>query len=224
MERDTHTGDAPEDVLFDRFDPYQAFVGSVPQFVNLARHAAETRAHSYRNFHVGAALYAGNDDFSEVIALHGANSKPSENHPKRCAEMDVIDQAEALGFTRGLGLVVAGTSDAEKIMDVNGRVSSTLHPCKECREKMADSGLITDESIIITVSTEEDVYQANSHREMERAWESDIGVEEMKLLRYNPITWRWIVASYEKRLRAFHKANRGQVARLALSETVGLVA
>ena len=173
MQRGNFNSGAYEHHLMDDFDPYHAFVGLLPRFVDLARDAAARRAVSYRQFHVGAALYAGNDTFSDVATIDGANTKVRAEEPKRCAEMSVLDQVKALGFSRVLGMVIAGTSDRDEIKAVNGRATPTLHPCAECRAQMADSGLFEDSSLIVTVSTESDVYQVHNYGELQDYWQRD---------------------------------------------------
>jgi cytidine deaminase len=165
MRRGGFNAGSHEHHLKDGFDPYHAFVGLMPRFIDLARDAARMRAISHRNFHVGAVAYAGDTTLSRVATLDGANVKRTKEDPKYCAEMSVIDQAQGLGFSKVLGLVVAGTSDPEKIKSVSGVATPTLHPCDACRKKMTASGLFQESSLIVTVSTDEDAYEVHSYGE-----------------------------------------------------------
>jgi cytidine deaminase len=203
--------------LQNGFDPYHAFVGLMPRFVDLARSAAEERAVSYRDFHVGAVLYAGNEACSRVATLDGANQKISPSHPKRCAEMDVIDQAEALGFSRVVGMVIAGTSDPEKIKGVMGVATPTLHPCDVCRDRMVDCGLFDDGSLIVTISTEEDRYEVHTYDEMMQRWQSpETARTETSTATFDVTQWPWRQLAYGRNLDETPDSQPWRVAKFAL--------
>jgi cytidine deaminase len=216
MKRGGFSTGSYEHHLQDGFDPHHAFVALMPRFVELAREAAQKQAVSYRHFRVGAVMYAGNQAFSTVATIDGANHKPHKAHPKHCAEMSVIDQAEALGLSTVLGVIVAGTSDPEKIKAVNGRATRTLHPCAECRDRMVQSGLFKDESLIITVSTEEDVYEVRTHSELQEYWRQEPEEAIEAPVTYNLTQWPWRQLVYGRNMAEVPDSQPWSIAKLAL--------
>lgn len=205
------------------YDPYDAFVGYVPQMINIARKAANNNAVSYRKLHVGASLFAVTFDCNMTAILGGANYKPRRGARKYCAEMDVIDQAEDKGFEHAIGIVIAGPEDPEQIKSVMGHSAPTLHPCLPCREKMAQSNLFTDDTIVMTIGTETDkaqIYRFDDLRilydfgdESDNSWMSPVVELDLN-------NWHRTQYFYDQAVNQANNADPARIARLAISTTV----
>jgi cytidine deaminase len=143
-------------------DPYSTFISSVPTMVELARSAAANEARSYRKFHVGAAIFAVNHDLNRLAIFAGANTKLSPADPKYCAEMNVIDQAEQAGCDEAIGIVVAATGNKQKIKEVTGKATDTLHPCMDCIQKFEDSPIVHEDTFILTAATDAKNFQVHT--------------------------------------------------------------
>lgn len=171
---DYELGPGPEQPQDEEADSYSQFIAAVPLMIKMARYAAMNEAISYRGVHVGASAYAIKFDGSKgPTVIGGANYKPDKSSPKYCAEMDVIDQLEEDGYDEILGMVVAGTMDQEIIKSIMGRPAPTLHPCQACREKMTKSGLITTDTIILTIGLESDRYQVHTIPDLRFIYETE---------------------------------------------------
>ncbi len=158
------------------YDPWFTFIQLMPGMFQLARDAARDEAISYRNFHVGAAIYAINEQTRETAILSAGNKKANPDVEKYCAERSVIDQVEMLWgrkaieerHARAIGLVVAGTTDKSKIAEVTGRVTPTLHPCDSCRNLFEESLLIRSDTLVVSIGDTSDVHQVHSVAELQK--------------------------------------------------------
>ena len=120
---------------------------------------------SYRGFRVGCAAYAYRPDAYYVEDRHkiflGANLKPNHDKvrwPKVCAEQVAILGARSAGYTRVIGLVVAGAPQAA---EESGIASPTLHPCGECRRMFTSLGdIVRLDTPIVTVRLKEYAVEA----------------------------------------------------------------
>ena len=131
-----------------RYDPIYAGWQSLPMLADQARLTAEQEAVSYREFYVGASAYVLDEEHARSAILHGSNLTPYKGAPKRCAELEVVQKAEALGYKKLLYLVVTGPLQPD---EHSGVVSSTLHPCFDCRKLFLASSLIEDETVIVPI-------------------------------------------------------------------------
>ncbi len=166
-------------------DPFALMLGHIVVGVERARHAADMLAESYRRFDVGATGYVFNAETGETAAISAANMKlrldedeidehDVEDIPKFCAEMNVIATAEDMGFTRLLAIVVAATADPKKIAAVMYRRTRTLHPCEECRNVLYHSPLVGQGTQIMTVGSDENVFQSQSLKNLLRRYQQPL--------------------------------------------------
>jgi cytidine deaminase len=152
------------------FDPYHLFIGMIPNMVDQARYAAKNDSESYRGFLVGAAAFAVNFGAQETFVFASGNTKRNEHKTKICAEKKVLNAAKKVGATRVIGLIVAGTTDIEKIEEVTNARTSTLHPCGECRTLFEGHSMVRNDLIVVTAGLEDDTYQVQTAAELRDAY------------------------------------------------------
>ncbi len=150
-----------------RFDAHHLFVGAVPYMVDQARAAAIHDSYSYRDFRVGAAVFAVKMRLNETGLYAAGNVKSKKEKAKICAEKRVLNQAAKSGFTRAVGIVVAGTTDVELIAEVTEKATPTLHPCGDCRHLFEDHRLMRPDTLVITTGLEDDIYQVHTFTELQ---------------------------------------------------------
>lgn len=211
----------------ERYDPSRAFLEVFPKMVRMARRAARNEAISYRNVHVGAAgKFYDSDTFAEAI-LSGANVKLNPSYRKYCAEMDVIDQARELGYSNATGIVIAGPSNPRVVESISGTATPTLHPCVDCRAKITENkDIITDDTLIVTVSTEENVFQVHWANELSMLYEAAETRETMFLESALPLSfedWTGRVGLYDTLRSGNREGVSSQLlAKIALENVVDL--
>lgn len=102
--------------------------------------------YSYRNFRVGAAalyLYGG-----ELNVEYSANFKSSRDcKVDRHAEQEILANLRAVGSVVCRALAVSGDLQIDQH---SGKHTRTLHPCGWCRDAIANSPLITPETMIVS--------------------------------------------------------------------------
>jgi hypothetical protein len=130
-----------------QFDKYHLFFGLVPRMIDLARYSADNEALSYRHFNVGAAIFAVDPELRQTALFSAGNRKLTENCPKYCAEMNVIDQSEA-----------AGSKEA------------VLHPCSPCLDKFENSSVIKPDTFVVTIGTDAEVYQVHTVTDLQQLY------------------------------------------------------
>lgn len=115
---------------------------------NLADMARESAGHasSYRSFHVGCAIFASNG--REYRIFRGANLMPVKGQTKVCAEQGALSAARANDFCLIIAIVVAGEAQRDGESEV---LSSTLHPCGNCRRLLNSLQGIQKDTIVYTV-------------------------------------------------------------------------
>ena len=174
------------ELAMKRFDPRRIISeeeqliylqGAMPFLIRKAREAANRHSVSYRGFRVGCAAYAYRPDAYYIEDRHkiflGANLKPNHDKtrwPKVCAEQVAILGARSAGYTRVIGLVVAGEPQAD---EESGIISPTLTPVPLLHlaievpddEKVVNTKTITlngkttpDAIIIVTTETNDQVF------------------------------------------------------------------
>jgi len=146
-----------------RYDPVYAGWQLFPMLADQARLAAEQEAISYRDFHVGAAAYALDQENYRAGIIFGANIKPDKSAPKRCAELMLVQKAETLGYKSIPYLVVSGPLQTD---EHSGIISPTLHPCADCRDLFLASPLIEDETVLVTVGEDGETHEMFSVAEL----------------------------------------------------------
>lgn len=205
------------------FDTGHLLVSLVPNMVEQARFAAETDAHSYRDFKVGAAVLAVNDVTHETAVITAGNLK-SRHKAKVCAERKALQQARKIGYTQAASIVVAGTTDAELIREVTGVATPTLHPCGECQNMFDSHPLMRDDTLIITTGLEDDIYQVHNFVELKGLYSiADLSVLETQEGGLHDFSnWEQRVALYghmrylEQRFPVEERRSSSKMAQLAL--------
>lgn len=152
------------------FDAHRAFLQEVPDMVRRAREARDEEAFSYRDFKVGAAIFAWAVGTSETAVMVGANTKAKQHKEKVCAEPKLLQRAKNAGYSDAIGLVVVATGDVDLIKGVLGYQAPTLHPCTTCQADFRSHRLVSDDTIIVSVNAERDVFQAHSFRELSQMY------------------------------------------------------
>jgi cytidine deaminase len=137
----------------------------LPRLAVQALAAARKEAISYRGFFVGAAAYASDPENMRTALLFGANYKPFEGAPKRCAEMEVLEKAHRRDFKKIRAIAIAGPIQADT---VSGVQSETLHPCFECRQALREHPLIYPDTMVLTVDEDGATYETYDMRELYR--------------------------------------------------------
>ncbi|HSH18056.1 MAG TPA: hypothetical protein VK978_01595 [Candidatus Saccharimonadales bacterium] len=211
-------------VAGDRYDAGGSFVASVPLMAQLARIAAANLAYSYRGLHVGAAgMFVDSDNNLDILTA--GNLKSKKNKEKVCAEKQDLAKAVKRGAIKAVGLVVAGPTDVELIKGITGRESPTLHCCEECRIMMEDHPLVDDETPIVTVGLNSNVYQSHGNKQLRDLYAGVDGVREsaaydleynwekrQDMYRYNAVAERMIDEDQRR--------SPAVLARLALSASL----
>ena len=149
-----------------RFDPYHLFVSAVPYMIDTARFMAGNEAHSYRNFLVGAAVFALQPATQETDVFSSGNLKASRGKEKVCAEKKALNKAQKAGFSRVLGIVVVATTDRAKIAEVTNMPTATLHPCDDCLTMFEGHSQVRDDTLVVTAGIDVDIYEVHTHKEL----------------------------------------------------------
>jgi hypothetical protein len=205
------------DFDFQAQDVLSNMIGLTPVLVEKARQAALNQAVSYRGFWVGAAAYAyDTSPESPRIGIYTAgNFKAAlgeaydpacdvKDIPKNCAEMNILLTAEEDGFTRVGLLAVAATTNRKKIAEVTDVASRTLHPCRECGDVLQGSSLIDRRTVILTIGSGEDVYQAQTvgdYRTRYKRLHAGGVFEDAEEFPYRPHDWEIKQAAYHNAAR-----------------------
>ncbi len=101
---------------------------------------------SYRNFHVSAGAMAIKG--ARIGRVLGYNIKLDETDLVNIhAEDLVLAKASDYGFDKISVLAVIGPTQEDH---ASGRHTPTLHPCGRCRERLRESPLISDDTLIVT--------------------------------------------------------------------------
>jgi len=113
-----------------------------------ARQAREF-AVSYRDFNVGAALFAFQFSPARGQLVTGVNIKPEEGSSVNIhAEQSALRKVANAGFNAVSIIAVVGETQADQ---QSGHEMCTLHPCGLCRQVLKESPLIdNDGTLIIT--------------------------------------------------------------------------
>lgn len=117
---------------------------------------ARENASSYRNFHVGCAVWAFKTDAIEVegrwAVFTGSNIKVADGARPVCAEQLALGAAKSAGYDRIIAMVIVGEpqEDAE-----SGLQSNTLHPCGECRKIFQAASEVSSETLLLMFTPDE---------------------------------------------------------------------
>lgn len=135
----------------------------------LIAQALEARKHasSYRNFHVGCAVWAFKSRTTELrgrwAIFTGSNIKLAKDSRPICAEQFAFGAVRSGGYDQIIAMVVAGEpqEDAE-----SGLLSHTLHPCGECRKIFQATPEISPDTLLLTITPGMEAYERLTIREL----------------------------------------------------------
>lgn len=161
-------------------DPYHLFTASVPLMADMARKSAENDAYSYRDFTVGAAVFAIDEALNRTAIATDGNWKMAQQFPKYCAEMSALDQLMLAGYERVIGMVVAATTDKDAIEAVTFKCTDTLHMCSECIEKYDCSSMVEDDLLVVSCGIDSDGYQVHTLAELKDFYATKEEGEQLK--------------------------------------------
>ena len=140
-------------VLHPEYTPQDVSLSITPANVLRAlHHAREARdlAVSYRNFNVGAAVFALKTIPASTQIITGANIKPEKESTINVhAEQLAIKRARQAGFTAISIIAVVGETQNDQ---QSGHEMCTLHPCGLCRESLKNSPLINNDLTLIATA------------------------------------------------------------------------
>lgn len=162
-----------ETISSGKFDPYRTFIERVPFMIGLARETARQDSFSYRGFRVGSAIFAIDHELSGFAIFAAGNTKRSPAADKVCAEKKATIRAEKAGLEMAIGYVTVGTTDRTQIREVTGKDTPTLHPCAHCLELLAESPIVSDDTIIFTGGLDQDVAQAHKFGQLNALYEKE---------------------------------------------------
>ncbi len=112
---------------------------------------AQSSSHSaisWRNFPVGCAAIATNESHDRFDLVTGYNVKPTAYSGLNIhAEQMLVERARRYSLSRILALAVIGEPQQDT---QSGRTAPTLHPCGLCRTHLAESGLMSSSTLIIS--------------------------------------------------------------------------
>jgi cytidine deaminase len=114
-----------------------------------AKHASLPSV-SYRDFKVGATVFAMRNSPATSQFITGANIKPDKDSSVNVhAEQSAMKRARQAGFTAiSIVAVVGETQDDQQ----SGHQMCTLHPCGLCRETLGQSPLIDNNLTLIATA------------------------------------------------------------------------
>lgn len=156
-------GDNPLKVSDERFGPIWpqpagidhelAFFGLRQYIAYEAYNASARLAYSWRQFRVGAALYAVRTKTDQGAIFVGGNYKPREDFtPKICAERVALTKADEAGYDRAIGFVVCGPLQNEQVRRHSETLMrQTLPPCDECQVMFEESPAVSPDTYVLTV-------------------------------------------------------------------------
>lgn len=115
---------------YNREDFLHQFLQSELFLLDRANFTRQRGANSYRDFDVGAGVFALDETRRRVGYFFGANYHPEQGGTKVCAEQIATQKAIDAGYNYIVGIVVMG----EPQMDGESHLlTPTLHPCGNCR-------------------------------------------------------------------------------------------
>lgn len=144
-----------------RIDPFDAFLRRAPEFLSRVKSDSSHMPESYRGFGVVALAFAYDFENNRYGVFTSGNFKAKlrkdvwtpddiESVPKVCAEMSVVGEALEHNMTRVLGVFVAASGNRQKIQEVTGRATNSLHPCTECRDMLDGSPIVDKNTMVFT--------------------------------------------------------------------------
>jgi len=177
-------------------DVYGTLLSEHPYMIDRAR-ANYSKAHSYRGFLVGAVGFAVDHARETGYFFDGSNVKKSKHADKVCAEKRIIASVHKKQLEQVVGIVVAATTDRDKIEEVTGLRTPTLHCCDDCRQLLADSHSVSDNTLITTIGVTKDIYEVHDFGTMSMAYDTQT-MTPAQPIEYHPELWSNREVVYEK--------------------------
>lgn len=128
--------------------------------------AAAKEAKHYGGTNVGVCALDSNLEENRWKIFRGFNVKLDPSIPTVCAEMAAWGTSLNAGYSQYDGLIVAGSSDPNRIAHINGLAAPTLHPCYRCRPKLED------ETVVITIAAQSGVLEAHTGEQINKLYDS----------------------------------------------------
>lgn len=128
---------------------------------------AQKNGNSYRNFCVGCAVWAFKTNAINAgerwAVFSGSNIKVAKDARPVCAEQFAIGAAKSAGYDRIIAMVVVGEPQEDS---GSGLRPKTLHPCVECRKVFQVIPEICPETLILTLTPNEQIWENFSIRDL----------------------------------------------------------
>ncbi len=145
-------------------DPVRSFLEHLPEMAHETDLALDD-AYSYRDFNVSGALFAWDAVRKKAAIFVRANTK-RRRAAKVCAEHKVMELNAQTAFDQIIGVLVRGTTDQDKIEEVNHIRVPTLWPCPDaCVPEIDGNSRTTDDTLIVTTGfgrrQADKIYQAH---------------------------------------------------------------
>lgn len=154
-------------------DPWRRFIELVPEMAEAAVEAAQDQSFSYRNFPVGAAFFVVDSLNGQGAVFDRANTKVKIKN-KVCAELKAQRKIDKTPFDQIIGLVVAGTTDVDKIEEVNQVRVPTLWPCHSCTGDLSGNPKVSPDTLIVTTGigrrAADRIFQIHTFSQIERMY------------------------------------------------------
>jgi cytidine deaminase len=151
-------------------EQWKAYIQQIPELGDRARVARE-KAIQHRGFKVGAAALALTAQGGSYT-FTGANYMPKPRGKKICAEGALlknikrhnVHKAAEHRIVKVIGLVVSGPVQADKH---SGIELPTLPPCGDCRKLLNASPLIADDTLIMQLHPDADMFELYTRSELD---------------------------------------------------------
>ena len=137
-------------------DPMQQVVEGGPYYMQEAREMrAEARHHA--GFNVGAVAVASNlQGQTRLFAAANRNLRSGQNPTKLCAEDNLIHKIQAADYDTVHAIYISGPPQPDT---QSGLESPTLHSCGVCRDCMMEAPEVDEDTLLVHVHPEADIYE-----------------------------------------------------------------
>ncbi len=208
-------------------DPVRSFIEHLPVLGKAAKEALDGDAYSYRKFFVSCALFAY-DATTRSAAYFARGNTKLRPHAKICAETKAQGKNAQTPFGEIVGLYVRGTTDVEKIRQVNNIRVPTLWPCQDvCVPDLTANPRTSDNLLVVTTGLgrrkADGIYQAHTLDDIKRMYKTGSWVTEGQQTGYDLDSsvaqrlaiYDTLVAS-EATLPSTEQRSYGELGRMAL--------
>ncbi len=156
---------------------------ALSDLIKAAKVSEKKMAHSYRNFNVGCALFAYDEENNEYEVYNAGNWKyepgTQEGNDQRCAERNTLDGATKDQCSVVVGMVIVCEQTQKD--STSGVNSTVLTPCSKCRKMLRESPLIKPDTIITMINPKPDrsVEDGGAGEEGYEEWIEEMTVAEL---------------------------------------------